>query len=439
MNRWPIAVLTAALLGAMAVPAHAAPLETGGELRVRSWWLEDYRPGEPNSDFWDQRLRLTMTWPVTQTVRVQVRADLLTGPWGDDTVVGGPGPTASTPIGAPAPATTPPGAPAKQQLVVDQANMQFVWPGTPVRLSIGRQDVSWGTGYWVQADNRDRFQVAAKLDPVIVVVAYDKFTEVFTAHDTLDDWRAWAIGAVTDAAGFKVGLLVAYMQDESRFRFPKGDVGYLAGDFFVNGRIGPVDLKAEGLYGGGTLERDDGSTLDLVGLGGYVGAFLPVCRTMTLSLEGAYARGDDPGTVDRNEGFFSADYQGPYWSVVFYNNLDYSGYAADLQTSDAERDFSVRNAVTGKLGAAFSPAKNLTLTLAGLYAAADRVPAGVDKAMGWELDFVAVYGITENVSLTAGVGHAFLGDYWRSAPAAGGTGARPDNPSAAVVALTTRF
>lgn len=439
MKRVPIALLTAALLGALAGRAPAAPLETSGEMRVRAWVLEDYSRDEQSAAFWDQRLRLTAVWPIAETVRIHVRADILEGPWGEDTPVAGPGPTGETPIGAPAPAAPVPGAPARQQVAIDQANLQFVWPGTPVKLSIGRQEVSWGTGYWVQADDRDRFQVAAKLDPVIVVVAYDKFTEVYTAHETLDDWRAWAIGAVTDAAGFKLGLLVAYMQDESRFRFPKGDVGYLAGDFFANGRIGPVSLKAEGVAGGGTLERDDGTDLDLAGLGWYAGAFLPVGRALTLGLEGAYARGDDPATPDKNEGFFSADYQGPYWSVIFYNNLDHPGYAADVQTSDAERDFSVRNAVTGKLSATVTPSKNLEVTLAALYAAADRVPSGVDKALGWEFDLLAAYRITGNVTLSAGVGYALLGDYWLTAPVAAGSGARPDNPLGAVVAVTTRF
>jgi hypothetical protein len=367
---------------------------------------------------------------------VQVRADVLEGLWGDTrpqpAPPGGPG-------GASLPDEILLDAPPKQQLAVDLANLQFVWPGAPLRLTIGRQEVSWGAGYWTRADSRDRFDVGLKLDPVVVVFAYDKFTEVGAAHGALGDWRAVAIGAVTEAAGFELGLLLASMRDESRATFPQGDVEYLAGDLFAAGAIGPVNVRVEGVLGGGRLERPDGTRLDLGGLGGYAGVFLPLGRTLTLGLEGAYARGDKPGTPGTNEGFFSADYQGPYWSLVFYNNLDVRGYAGDVQTSDPGRDVSVRNAVTGKLSAVFAPSRRFSLTVAGLYAAADQVTAGVARPLGWEFDLLAVTGVTERVTLSAGVGCAILGDYWKTAPVAGGTGEKPDNPLAVVLALTTTF
>jgi len=62
---------------------------------------------------------------------------------------------------------------------------------------------------------------------VVIVFAYDKFTEVFMGHDERDDQRGWAVGAVADAAGFKFGLLAAYLKDESRIRFPAGDLSYM--------------------------------------------------------------------------------------------------------------------------------------------------------------------------------------------------------------------
>ena len=251
--------------------------------------------------------------------------------------------------------------------------------------------------------------------------------------------RGWAVGAAVDAAGFRFGLLAAYLKDESRVRFPAGDLSYVAGDLFVKGKLGPAALQAEVTIGGGTIDRGAMGDLDASGLGGYAGLFLPAGPLVTLGLEAAYARGDDQQTVGRNEGFFSADYEGPYHSVIFYNTMESSGYARDFQTSDFDLDFSVKNAVTGKLSAAFRPLKNLGITGACLYAAADQTRDGVDKAMGWEFDLTAVYGITENVSFSAGVGYALLGDYWKSAPISGGGGRKPDNPLGGVAALTTRF
>ena len=432
-------LLIAALLSVVSSNARAAALETGGEIRVRGWWLDNYVKSGAATEFWDQRLRLTMYWPVAENVRIRVRADILEGMWGDETPAATQAAPVAQPPGSTIPASTVLGAQARQQIAFDWVNMQFEWPGTPLRFTIGRQDVSWGTGFWVQADNRDRFQVAARLDPVVIVAAYDKFVEVATNHDPLDDQQGWAVGAVADAAGFRFGLLVAYLKDGSRTRFPAGDVSYLAGDVFAKGTLGPTKLQAEFYYGGGTVDRDALGDLDLGGLGGYAGVFLPVGPSVSIGLEGAYTRGDDPKTTARNEGVFSADYEGPYWSVIFYNNMDYSGYAGDSQTSSYNLDFSVRNAVTGKFSAVFTPTKSLSITGAGLYAAADQTRDGVDKAMGWEFDVIAAYGITENVRITLGVGYALLGDYWKSAPIAGGSGQKPDNPLGSVIAFTSRF
>ncbi len=429
----------AALLIVVSVNVHAAMLETGGEIRVRGWQLENYLKDGAATEFFDQRLRLNMNWPVAEHVRLQVRADILEGLWGDNGLVATRAVTEDPATGAHSLTTAVSGTEAKQQIAFDWVTMQFVLPGTPLLISVGRQDVSWGTGFWVQADNRDRFQVAAKLDPVVIVFAYDKFTEVFLGHGPRDDQRGWAIGAVADASGFRIGLLAAYLKDESRVRFPAGDLSYVAGDFFIKGKLGPAALQAEVNVGGGTIDRGAMGDLDASGLGGYAGVFLPVGPAATLGFEAAYTRGDDPKTAGKNEGFFSADYQGPYWSVIFYNNMDYSGYAKDNQSSSTDLDFSVRNAVTGKISAVFTPLKNLSVTGAGLYAAADQTKAGVDKAMGWEFDLVAAYGITENVSVTAGIGYALLGDYWKSAPISGGGGRKPDNPVAGLVGFTTRF
>lgn len=432
-------LLALALLNGVSINAYAAVLETGGEVRVRGWWLANYLQDGKVTEYWDQRLRLGMNWPVAENVRIQVRADILAGLWGDNSQVVTQAVTVDPATGVNKLTTTVSGTETKQQIAFDWANLQFVLPGTPLLFTIGRQDVSWGTGFWVQADNRDRFQVAAKLDPMVIVFAYDKFSEVFLGHDTKDDQRGWAVGAVTDTIGFRFGLLAAYLKDESRIRFPAGDLSYVVGSFFARGNLGPARLQAEMCYGGGTIDRGALGDLDTGGLGGYAGLFLPVGPSVTLGLEGAYARGDDPKTAGKNEGFFSADYQGPYWSVIFYNNMDYAGYAGDGQASSPDLDFSVRNAVTGKFSIALTPTKKLSITGAALYAAADQTRDGVDKTMGWEFDAIAVYGITQNVSLTGGIGYALLGDYWKSAPISGASDHKPDNPLGAVIAFTTRF
>jgi hypothetical protein len=437
MKKMLVSLAALVLVVICAANARAAGLETGGEYRARLWSLENYLRDGATTEFWDQRLRLGATWNLTPTVRVQLRADILEGLWGENSATTTTA-VETTATGEKKAVTVTSGA-AGVPISFDWVNLQFVLPGTPLQVTAGRQDVSWGTGFWVAADNRDRFQVAAKLDPVVIVVAYDKFTEVFAGHDPLDDQRGWAIGGVVDAAGFRFGLLGAYLKDDSRIRFPLGDLEYVAGDAFAKGAIGPAKVQLEVTVGGGTVDRGSLGDIDMSGLGAYGGVFVALAPAVTIGLEGAYARGDDPATPAKNEGLFSADYQGPYWSVLFYNNMDYPGYASDAQTSSTNLDFSVRNAATGKLSVVLTPAKGLTLTGAGLYAAADQVKAGADKALGWEFDLIAAYSVTDNVSVTAGVGYALLGGYWKSAPIAGAGGEKPGNPLGAMLAFATRF
>ena len=221
-----------------------ATLETRGELRARVWRLDNYLKSGAAVEFWDQRLRLNLTWPVAERVRVQVRADILEGMWGESDQA----PAVGQAAGAAKPAATALGTGVKQEIVFDWVNLQFVWPGTPLRLSVGRQDVSWGTGFWVQEDNRDRFEVAAKLDPVVIVVAYDTFVEVLSQTTaSRDDQQGWAVGAVTDAAGFRFGLLVAYFKDGSRTRFPAGDAHLPGGRRVRQGHARPGEAPGRGL------------------------------------------------------------------------------------------------------------------------------------------------------------------------------------------------
>ena len=405
-------VLGAALVCALSTQARASTLETSGELRVRGWWWDNYVSDGRSDEFWDQRLRLNIDWSVTEQVKVHARADVLEGIWGDN--------IKKTPVS------------------FDQVNAQVVLPGAPLKLFVGRQDVSWGTGYWVQEDNRDRLAVGLKLEPVAVLVAYDKFTEGHGDGVDRDDADAWAVGVITEAAGFDLGLLVAYLQDRSRTRFPAGDLSYGVGGVFAVGRLGVVDARVEFVYGSGTIDRPGLGVLDARGIGAYASASAPL-GPVTLTLEGAYAGGDDPKTSGRNEGFFSADYHGPFWSMIFYNPMEISGYAGDAQSSSPEADFSVRNARAGKLSAVFAPLRRLTVTGAVLYASADQTRAGVDRSMGWEFDVVAECALGERVSLTAGVGYAVLGDYWTSAPIGLDAGGKPENPLCGMLAFTTGF
>lgn len=436
MKKFMTIALAAALMFAVVGKASATALETSGEFRARGWYLSNYFQSGKNTEFWDQRLRLYMTWPISETVKVQVRADVLEGFWGDNAqtttrkvVETSSGPQLQE-------ETT--GVPGKDPVHFDWANLTFAWPGTPLTVAVGRMDSSWGTGLWTMASNRDRLKVSANLDPVTLVAGYDKRAEVEVPFAPKgDDARDFFVLAKATAGGFNVGGGVLYYLDQRKIAYAD-DRKFFVGDLYAMGKAAIVDLKGEVVYITGKSGKVvDGNQQDGTGVGAYLGAFVPA-GPVKLGLEGVYVSGDKPDTADKDEGMFKSDYQGPFWSVIFYQNMDYPGYLGSTQTSDYSSDRQVYNALAFKASAVATPIKGLTVIANVLYAQADQVAAGQDKPMGEEIDLVLVYGVTDNVSVTAGAGYAILGDYWKGQGGAA-AGSKPDNPLGTVLAFTAKF
>ena len=407
--------LAAAMMFAMAGQASATALETSGEIRARGWYVNNYIASGRGTDWFDQRLRLNLVWPVAENVKVNVRADILEGFWGEnsETTVNSFDPATGKVI----PTTT--GTPAKPQIAFDHVNMQFLWPGTPLTFTVGRQDVSWGTGMYAKSDNRDRFKVVAKFAPELsVIFAYDKSKEMFGAEGTnnLEDARAWTLAAAGAAAGWNYGVLTLYSIDETN---PVGAKTRIGLDATASGKAGPVDLKVEVAYVTGKDELGVAGDVDVSGIGAYVSAAMPA-GPVTVTLEGAYAGGNDP-TTKKNEGGFRFDYQSSFWSIILYNNLDYPGYlgseSGNAVTSDYANDFGVTNAMAAKASVAWVPMKGFTLIGAAVYSQAIedvRVGTTLIKAdpLGIEFDVVAVYNITDNVYFLGGFGYLVAGDFF---------------------------
>lgn len=432
--------LAAAALFTLAGQAKATALETSGEIRARAWYVDNYVTNKKTTEWFDQRLRLNLIWPVAENVRVIVRADVLEGFWGENSESISTNVT-ENPDGSHTVSTTVSGTSAKPPIAFDWVNMHFAWPGTPLTFTVGRQDVSWGPGFFARSDSRDRFKVVAKLAPELsVLFAYDKSKELFSAEGSqanIDDARGFTLGAVGSVAGWSYGVLGAYVLDETTPATGVGTVERIFGSAYAMGKAGPVDLKVEATYVTGNNQLNGKAEVDVTGLGAYLYAGLPAGPMMNVALEAAYAGGDDPSTAE-NEGGFRADYQSPFWSVILYNNLDYPGYlgsaSGNALTSDLKRDFSVTNALAGKASFTIKPTRSFTLILAGVYAQAledVKVGTATIKAdpLGIEVDVVAVYNITDNVYFLGGAGYLMAGDFFGNV----------DNPLGVMGSLNVKF
>lgn len=415
--------LAAASLLTLAGQAKATALETSGELRARSWLVQNYVIDKKDTEWFDQRLRLNMVWPVAEGVKVNVRADILEGFWGDN--ISAFTTTVTTDAEGKSTATsTTSGFSVRPAVNFDHVNMQFTWPGTPVTFQVGRQDVSFGTGFLAKADNRDRFKVSAKFAPELTLgFAYDKSKEVFGAHDSADgtdDARGFTLSAAGTVADWNYGGLVSYTVNETTPTVAPGVQKRTWADGFVTGKAGPLDLKVEVAFVTGDNKVNGKSKVDVGGLGAYVSVAVPA-GPVTIAVEGAYAAGDDPTTA-KNEGGFRADYNSSFWSIILYNNLDYPGYLGSatgnaVTSTDPGTDYGVTNAAAGKLSFTVSPVKGFTIIAAAVFAQAledVKIGTTTHKAdnLGTELDLVAVYSITENVYFLGGVGYLMAGDFF---------------------------
>jgi hypothetical protein len=423
--------LAAVMTFAVANTAQAAvAFETNAELRARAFYLKSYTgyaaANGKSNEFWDQRLRLGMTWQVSDSVKLNVRADILEGLWGDNAeVVGTTVKEDSAGVHTVTNATT--GVAKKASIDFDWVNMQFTWPGTPLTFTIGRQDASWGPGLVSKSDPRDRFKVLGAFDFGTLGFVYQKRAEIL-AHDvgTTDDNRQYGLLYIGKAAGWSFGFLeLATFYDAD----PVASTTSYTSDVFVTGKAGPVSLSFEGAYAFGTKDFADAATkdLDLTGMAAYLGAFVPA-GPVTIGVEGIYNAGDKKGTATKNEGSVTVDYHNPFWSVVLFNNLDYNGYAGESSVSG---NSSVKNAWAAKLSVVAQPVAGLTIVGAAVYASRLEDTATVKAdALGTEFDLIFIYAVTPNVSWTVGAGYLLPGDYY--------TG-NPDNALAAVSNFTLKF
>lgn len=423
MKKLMTGFLAAALLLGAAGQASATALETSGEFRGRYWYLGSYFESNKDSEFWDSRLRLNLVWPVADGVKVIARADILEGFWGDSLIVAKTTPATDV---SPAITTYTTESNTRPAISFDQVYLEFKWPNTPLTVSVGRQGTTWGPGFAIAADNRDRFKVAAKVGGATVFYTYDKYIEGVNLHDTasLDDRGQHSVGVIGTIAGWNSGLVAARITNETD---PHKDQAFNLFGLYTMGQAGPVGIKVDLGYAFGEDDHVAGTPdVDLEAILAYVGLSIPA-GPVTLGLEGAYVSGDDPATKTDNEGLLTSDYQSPYWSIILFNNLDYNGYQGE---SNLGKDAGLSNAYSAKLSLSTTLAPGLSLYGAVLYA--ERLEAVGTKAadpLGTEIDLVVSYAITPNVSWTLGGGYLVAGDFFGS----------NDDPWGLMSAFTVKF
>lgn len=127
----------------------------------------------------------------------------------------------------------------------------------------------------------------------------------------------------------------------------------------------------------------------------------------------AYTPGDDAGTADTLEGgLFNGGYDWQPCLLMF--NSDRYIWAGSIGSYDGtSNDGRLTNAYFFQVRGGVRPTDKLDVKMSFAYAKADKPNAIVNRDYGYEVDLVATYKITNNLSYMLGGGYWFVGDYYK--------------------------
>lgn len=385
-------LMIAALVLVMGSVAYAElqNVEVGGKIRIRGNMLDmgDGLVGALNLgdvSFVEQRTRLNVKADFTDEVSAFVELDSY-DVWGEDFR------SAAYVTGADGRAVSNDDVEVYQSYV--EANNMY---GVPLRLRVGRQELSFGSEWLVGTNDTSWYFPGLSFDAIRLTYATDMFSvDAFAAKlvETLNDFGDNDVdfyGIYGSYLGFEDIVIDAYWM------------------FLRDDRALDVDLHTVGLRGAGT-----------------VGAF-------DFDAEAAYQFGDtDVPNVDINA--WATNLEAGYTFDVSYQPRVFAGFAY-LEGGDGEdvsfnRLFSnweyseflentdLSNAFVYRLGVSAMPTESVKLALAATYIVADEVDSGGwwfwswedDSDAGLELGLYADYNYSEDLVFRAGFAHFFSGD-----------------------------
>lgn len=395
----PRFLLFAAMACGLAIHAHAElqNVEVGGGIRIRGNWYDlDHTANE--SAWIEQRTRLNVKADFTDNVTAFIEVDSY-GNWGSefrsDYLTG---------------FDSAGGADLDLYQAYIEANEMW---GTPLRLRIGRQELSFGSQWLVGVNDAsslfrglsfDAIRADYKTDMFTVTGFLSKLVETqqdFFSESDVDFYGLYA--SYTGMEDMTIDAYWFYLHDDggrnANLTTDIHTVGLRAG-----GKINAFDYEAEAAYQFGSLDGPNGNDPDY----GQLAGNLEVGYTFDASIQpriyvgGAYL-GGDANTFRHHGGSGELSFN------RLFSNWEYSEFL------DNPSNFS--NVWLARAGASIMPTESVKLTLAATYfKVLDTVSYGhlwwkqeTDDTLGWEVGLYGNYQYTEDLAFRAGFVH-FFGD-----------------------------
>jgi hypothetical protein len=397
--------------------------------------------GGPSTAFCYQRLRLQTDFIIAQGLKIITRADIMKRAWGAARSLPG-GPLDRESAGT---------AAENENIVLDWAYLEYI---TPIGLfAVGYQeDGPWGTAFGDSSIPQGMLSWFAGSENGGVGLQLVKLKEQSkTAKFPLAGAPALADNDTDKVqaaifykwSGIEAGLLGVYYRDASNRQVAAGE---LIGNIYslqpyAIFKFGPVKIQSELQYAWGKIKADTppgpfGQDLKIDNLIGWIDASVDI-KMFYFGGTIAYVAGNDwskfisDGTVkggflnggmEWNPALILFNNERTYWAGAIPGNAGSTTNNNAIAATFGVDDTGMYNAwfFQGRVG--IRPTEKLDVMASVSYAKADSktwegnlfgFPNFVSDVYGTEVDIVASYKITNNLSYMLGAGYLFTGDYFK--------------------------
>ena len=440
MKRFWLVLLSLGLIVAFSASAMAVDVKFSGEYYAAGMYLDktSLRDGTatdgPSTAFYFQRLRLNTQFIVSPGLTLIARADVMERGWGANRTM--PGVVQDTMSAAT--------RSENENIAFDLLYVSYVSPIGMFNVGYQIDDV-WGTVWGNSSNPKGKIAYFFKTGGLTLILQAGKDKELSRsatnpAGDADKDQSFYTAAGIYSWKTGEAGLLFKYIKNNQyRNSTPLPGpppvlvpgVGFtwdgLVTTPYVKAKLGPVALQAQiyYLYGEQSWEGNrallgNPPDVDLSQLTAWIDATVDFGK-FYVGGSLAYVSGDDPDTLDEQEGGVlggGLDYNPCL--IMFNNDLTY--WAGRQYGYDGSSNGGVMtNTYFGQLRAGVRPIDKLDIMASVSYATADKTPQAVwdSREYGYEIDLTATYKITNNLSYMLGGGYWIVGDYYKGTAAAG--------------------
>lgn len=384
------------LLGTLAY-AELQNVEVGGKIRIRGSWL-DY-DNDDQLTWTEQRTRLNVKADFTDEVTAFIELDSY-DIWGEDFrsvdyVTGVDTRAVST-----------------DDVEVYQAYIEAreMW-GTPLRLRVGRQEMTLGSGWLVGTNDKrynftglswDAVRLGYVSDTVTVDAFMAKLAENFSDffEDDVDLYGVY--GSYTGLEDIVIDAYWLYLRDDAaKYKADLHTVGLRGA-----GKVGAFDFEAEVAYQFGDKDEctwwifGTDEDFNAWGVNLEAGYTFDVSWQPRIYAGFAYLEG-----ADYDHKWFDVD-EYDYAFNRLFSNWEYSDFVDPTTLTDA---------FVYRLGVSVQPTEAIKLGLEGLYLQTDNEVRDNDE-LGWEIQLTGAYQYSEDLVFRAGYSHFFAGEVLEDRP-----------------------